>query len=41
MNKLMKSVHGFAARQAYKMKMAMSNNGGEGYIDTAGASVRA
>jgi hypothetical protein len=35
MRKLRKSVHGFATRQALKMKMTMSNNSGEGYIDTA------
>lgn len=35
MRKLMKSVNDFATRQAVKMMMAVSNNRGEGYIDTA------
>jgi hypothetical protein len=35
MRKLRKSVNGFATKQTIKMKMVMSNNRGEGYIDTA------
>jgi hypothetical protein len=35
MRKLMKSVNDFATRQAVKIMMAVSNNRGEGYIDTA------
>ena len=35
MRKLRKSVNGFAIKQTIIMKMVMSNNRGEGYIDTA------
>lgn len=35
MTKLMKKANGFVTRQAIKVKMAVSSNKGEGYIDTA------
>lgn len=35
MKKLMRRVHTFTAGQVIKMKNAVSNNRGDGYIDTA------
>ena len=35
MKNLMKRANQFATRQAVKMKLAVNNNRGEGYIDTA------
>ena len=35
MKNIMKKANDFATRQAIKMKLAVSNNKGEGYIDTA------
>ena len=35
MKNFMKKANDFATRQAIKMKLAVSNNKGEGYIDTA------
>ncbi len=35
MKKLVRKVNNFIARQAARMQLAVSNNKGEGYIDTA------
>ena len=35
MKNFMKKANDFVTRQAIKMKLAVSNNKGEGYIDTA------
>ena len=35
MKNIMKKANDFATRQTIKMKLAVSNNKGEGYIDTA------
>jgi hypothetical protein len=35
MKKLVRKVNSFIARQAARMQLAISNNKGEGYIDTA------
>lgn len=35
MKKLIKRANNFVAKQAIKAKIALSNNKGEGYIDTA------
>ena len=35
MKNFMKTANDFVTRQAIKMKLAVSNNKGEGYIDTA------
>lgn len=35
MKKLVKRANNFVAKQAIKAKIALSNNKGEGYIDTA------
>ena len=35
MKKLMRKMNNFAAGQIVKMQMALNNNRGDGYIDTA------
>ncbi len=35
MKKLMRKMNNFATRQIVKMQMALNNNRGDGYIDTA------